>query len=427
MQELPWTLLAMIRRLAWLLSGGDFVVSQWDMFLVAVIHLTVFGLLFRTYFGPFLLRVISKRVRVRSVSLRSIRGVYLRTGAITCRVDRIGLAYHSSTESARRFSVKIEGLSIELYQLCRKHSSQASSVPQPAEIRNPRISTFVDFSPSPLAHKLWSFYSAIYASVEPFGRPILRTFFVTNLRILIRCLPALTQVIDFELERCLITFAKEQDIHFTIQNASLSTTVNFSSLGIILEPNGGDLRARDGRHGFFSMAQLQGRLNGSLKRVWSRAWGQAKGSASFELRIRNIGCFFDTPKNPQLKRPHTNMTESSQNIAASCFDYVTHSNNAKHQCIGIPGITELKGFFEFGPRKGIIEKQSVGISLRINTVHINVDKILVALESLQETPCLVSGKNNIVQEPESSALTDPPDTSPLGSPIYTRLTVSDIA
>lgn len=418
MRELIGTFLAVLRSLVWFLAGKEYVESQWDKVLIAVVHLTVLGLLFRTYIGPFLLRIISKRVRIRSVSLRSIRGVYLRTGTITCRIDRIGLAYHSSSQSARRFSVKVEGLCIELYHLASKAPPPASTDPPRTDVRNTRMPALADFSPSPLAHKLWSFYSAIYARIEPFGRPILRTIFVTSLRVLIRCLPALTQVIDFELERCLIKIANGQDVHLTIQNASLSTTVNFSSLGIVLDSNGGDLRARDDHRGFFSMAQLQGRLAGSLKRVWSRAWGQARGSASFDLRIRNIGLADGIPKDPQLKSTRTNITESSLNIAASCFDYVTHSSNAEYQCVSIPGSTEFRGSCEFGPRKGIIEKQSIGICLRINAVHITVDRILALLQSLQ-------GKSYLVpQESEISTLAEHLDTSTVGSPIYTRLAVS---
>ena len=422
MLALPGAFLTAIYRLAWFMAGREYGASSWDKFLVASVHLVVFALVFRTYIGPFLLRVVSKRIRVRSISLRSIRGLYLRTGTITCRIDRIGISYHPSAESARRFSVKVEGLSVELYRsfsrMARMDSNvnvQSPSAPSPARRRMPSLA---DFAPSPLALRFWSLYSMVYNRIEPYARPVIRVVFVTSLRILIRCVPALTQVVDFELERCLITLAKARNAHFTVQHALLSTTVNFSNLGTSAELNGTDLRAKDDRRGVSSMAQLQARLAGSLRRVWSRAWGQARGSASFELRVRNVACFIGIPQYSQLKNPRSNLTD----IVASCFEYVT--SNSEHQCINIPGVTGFKGFFDFGPGTGIIEKHSAGLSVKLNTVQINTDKIIALAQDLQGNEYPAPHSNGNGKGLEIASPVDPSGTNALNSPIYSRLTVS---
>jgi len=104
----------------------------------------------------------SSHLRVRSISLRSICGLYFRQGNHTWHVERIGYSYSSSGEGKPRgFMFKIQGLSVEIEQL-----SHDWYVPTRHRRR------LVDLSPSPLALHLWSIMSNVYWVFDPAIHPI---------------------------------------------------------------------------------------------------------------------------------------------------------------------------------------------------------------------------------------------------------------
>ena len=83
-------------------SGTDFLLhalllrplddlSLWAMLLVWAVRILTLSLLLRTYIGPAVVSLVSTRLRIRSISLRSIRGVYFKAGHGTWRVERIGI------------------------------------------------------------------------------------------------------------------------------------------------------------------------------------------------------------------------------------------------------------------------------------------------------------------------------------------------
>ena len=85
-----------------------------------------FSLLLRTYLGPWLLALMSDHIRVRSISLWSIRGLYIRKGNRTWRVERI--SYVWSSVQGRRLALKIDGLNVhiakgegQIAQIHRRH------------------------------------------------------------------------------------------------------------------------------------------------------------------------------------------------------------------------------------------------------------------------------------------------------------------
>src|ERR1700721_760427 len=115
--------------------------SAWTTVLLWVARLVTLSLIFRTYIGPFILTQISDHIRVRSISLRSIRGLYFRRGSRIWRVERIGISY-SSAAGGLSVKIMIKGLKLEI------------GVDDPApSIRPPirRNLTLADLSPSPIA------------------------------------------------------------------------------------------------------------------------------------------------------------------------------------------------------------------------------------------------------------------------------------
>ncbi|EJD01130.1 uncharacterized protein FOMMEDRAFT_125792 [Fomitiporia mediterranea MF3/22] len=336
--------------------------SGWTTFLIVVIQLLVIGQIFRAWIGPFILRNVTKRVQVRRVSLRSIRGVYVRLASMTIRIDRVGISLHSSAGATRRFAFKVEGLCVEIHEL------KVSQPPRkPLSRRLSRLPTLADFAPSPMARRLWSAYSAIYVFLEPYVRPFIRSFFVTSARIVIRCLPVLTQVVDFELDRALLTFTTLPEAHVAIRNVTLSATVAFSNLESVvgIAEESPHLRRRQR---FLSMSHLRNRFAGSARRVLGRAWGSTQGTASFSLKLHKVSGFASPDKWFQLNPDAAN---TSWYPVASQFAFVTHSSHSDDLCFDLQDVAELSSSFAFGPTKRIIEDHSVSSSLRVSSIQVS--------------------------------------------------------
>ncbi len=122
---------------------------KWSYWLVMAVQVTVVSLIFRTWVGPWILRAVLRRVRVRSISPRSVRGIRIRTKRMTIRLDRLGLSYHSpSLETARRVSIQVQGLNIEFHEIKREDVSPDRSQTHRRHARRfSRRPTLSDFSP----------------------------------------------------------------------------------------------------------------------------------------------------------------------------------------------------------------------------------------------------------------------------------------
>ncbi|KAI5124944.1 hypothetical protein M0805_007371 [Coniferiporia weirii] len=234
-----------------------------------------------------------------------------------------------------------------------------------------------------MAHRLWSMYSAVYVVIEPFSRPLIRTFFVTTARVVIRCLPALTQVIDFELDRALITLATSPEAHIAVERMALSTTVAFSNLESVMGLEGNGSRDTRRHQRFLSMAHFQTRFTGSAKRIWQRAWGRTRGTASFILNVGRICAFADEKKWTFMDHSRSPQADTSHSVAPR-FDFVMHPSHYSALCLDLPGPTVCMLSFEFGPRKGIIEERGISTSLKLPAIHFSVESLLVFLRATTE-------------------------------------------
>ena len=125
--------------------------SWWSILVIWVVAIASVSLLLRNHVFPWLLARLSKHLRVRSVSLWSIRGLYLRTATQTWRIDRIGYGWSNG------FNVKLHGLSIEL------SSPQPTTPVTPLRRHNRRL-TLADLSPTPLVHRA---LSELHSLFEP--------------------------------------------------------------------------------------------------------------------------------------------------------------------------------------------------------------------------------------------------------------------
>lgn len=244
----------------------------WTVWIVTILFLI------RNYAAPFVLRRISSHIRVRSVSLRSIRGIYFRKGHRIWRVDRIGLSYRT----ASGITIVIQGLHLEIVE------PEDGTLPPAMVRKSSRRLALSHLSPSPMAHALWSVVSKIFGVLEPLFRPIIRSISVTCLRIVIRMLPILTHMLHFDLDSAVISFAASPQTKLHIKGAALHTSLEFSNLDDTSFAQS-EAAAAGSKIPPRSFTAWKSRLTNSFGRTWDKTWGKAQGNASISLTVKEIG------------------------------------------------------------------------------------------------------------------------------------------
>ena len=223
------------------------------------------------------------------MSLRSIRGIYFRAGKGILHIDRVGWSYHRpSALDASRFSIRVEGFRLELVkpdQVAQRKTSAKSSKQQR------RSTPLSDAIPSFLRVSLAIRYvsNALYSLLEPYVRPALRATVVAALRVMIRALPALTQVVDLEVDSAVITSPVIPGAELIARKAKVNTSVVFTQLDNsnaadkLTPPPGRTVHRR-----FASVANFNTRVKNSFQRTWNRAWGSTQVAAALSLNVQEV-------------------------------------------------------------------------------------------------------------------------------------------
>ena len=363
--------------------------SLWSTLVIWIIRILTLSLLLRTYIGPAVVRLVSSRLRVRSISLRSVRGVYFKAGSGTWRVERIGISYHRPTfGTATRFSIRVQGLSLEL-------DEQSNTRRGPLKTRKPSRPT-----PSRLARRLWKVVCAIlsytYSALEPHCRPAVRTFFVTSLRLAIRALPVVTNGLDFELDSATISFTAIPGVRFSIGHAKLNSAVSLAYLPSVVSVD----NAKAGHRRFASVADWNARVKGSFKRTWDRAWGATQLAASVVLQVNAIAGYVDKSSELFLG-------------ALVCFLHVVRLSltprSGTHRgsfFLDVP-MVKLAVAARLNPHQGI-EPRSGDVSLDLGKVNVQLDVVGKMMKMMKER----RKSRQVVQEhPVSNGTTLPVSAS----------------
>ena len=363
---------------AWsILLGQTSMSPPWSRAVIVLLQVFVVGLIFRTWLGPFILRKVYRRMRIKSISPRSIRGLYLHTGSSVWMIDRIGLSYHHpSTDSARRFSVKVEGIYVTVLDnrphegISQRHSRRVSTVVRSSKA----VSDF-----------LWSLYSGVYHVVDPYLRPLIRGFFVTFIRGVIRCLPALTQVLDFEVDQVVVTFENIPGAHVTMGSATIFAKLVFTNIGGSHVAQGTGIYLGQAQYRFLGMSHLKDRLYGSVRRVWNRAWGQTQGEASVTITLRKVALRNDLSIDESTEFNYSSVSVDEginlRPVASSRYDLISRLRSGI--CAELPDANELMTSLKFGPTRDIIMGRSVRSAVNIPAVHVKMATLNSLLHRLE--------------------------------------------
>ncbi|TFK55958.1 hypothetical protein OE88DRAFT_1731595 [Heliocybe sulcata] len=366
----------------------------WSYILVWLARIITFGLLLRTYVVPTVVRLCSRRVRVRSFSLLSVRGLYINAGGKKLHVERIRWSYHKpSPASAGRIAIRIEGVKVDLER------SEPNAGQHETERRALRIS---DLAPFPVARRVWSIILRIIGYLEPTLRPLVRASFVMAMRLVIRIVPPLTHVVEFELDSAVVTFAALSGVSVVFKDATLHTSISFSQLEQVIwteRPQPTTHRRRHTR--LMSVINWKDKFASSLERTWDRAWGKTQGDATISLKIKRVACF-TRPWPPDMLHSLANM----DGLPKGCF-------------LNLPGTIELSCSAHFNPRKAAIESRGIGVSLNLRSLFVGINDAQVLLEKVkasgnkEELASPAEESDSFFLSPQSHVVASPTDVSPI--------------
>ncbi|KAF9247308.1 golgi-body localization protein domain-containing protein [Melanogaster broomeanus] len=262
--------------------------SSWILLTCCPPGLVSFLHLARAYLAPYLLMRFSSHIKVQSVSLRSIRGLYFRKGNRTWEIDRFGYYYSTSTgDKPKGLFFKIEGLKIEIEPVPIPR-------PPPPRARHRRGLTLADLSPSPLALYLWFIVSNVYSIIDPAVRPAIRFGVTALLQQVIRFIPRLTETVQLEIDRAVISFNATPRAQLIVEKTVLKGHVSFTQnsqshpIGDLeLPQQGGALTARALAMGAWKSRLAKG-FERTLARTWDHTLGQTTGSVAYELVVQEV-------------------------------------------------------------------------------------------------------------------------------------------
>ena len=259
-----------------------------------IVRVVTFGLLLRTYFIPWLLTLLSDRIRIRSISPRSIRGLRFRKSAQTWKVERISYNW-LSVEGSRRLALKIEGLTVEL-------GNKDTNTEKPSRKNRDRNLTLADFNPSPIARQLWQLVWATTTFIEPYFRPVLRKCLISCLGFAIQWLPKLTQALSFDLHSTVITFSEISGAKISAENINLHLVLTLTQITQVIasEDVQQNSNGEAGMGGGFGLWKR--RLAESFHRSLDAALGESLGTAKISLRVSNV--VGSMPRTPQGDSTH---------------------------------------------------------------------------------------------------------------------------
>ncbi|KAI6047410.1 golgi-body localization protein domain-containing protein [Pisolithus marmoratus] len=319
----------------------------WISFFAWCLGLVVFLFFIRAYLAPFVLTRFSNHIRVRSVSLRSIRGLYIRKGNRTWHIDRFAYTYSSSRDgTSKGLCFRIEGFKLEIDRVRTPQTNPRT--------KHRRGLALADFSPSPLVLYIWSIMSSLYSLFDPIIRPISRLIVTSILRQFILFIPRLTETLQLDVDRAILLFNSVPGMCVCAENVVLKGHVSFvqSSEGRRAEePHQSEgnqtLNARA-----LAMGAWKSRLVNNFQRTWTRTWdhtlGLTTGSMAFDLLV---GC-----------------------VESSGFE--------KEPLAYFSGPLSIAGSARFSPRTGAVEPSSLQSYIKVGGIQVNADAIQAVLSML---------------------------------------------
>lgn len=322
-------------------------------------------------------------MRVRTASLRSIRGIYLAVGALEVRIERVSWP-RSPADAATRWTVTFEGLRVHV----KKQEEYAAK-----QLRRRHAFSLRELHKSSFTNSLRQWVMSGVYQLDPFVRPYLRAYAIACLRIVFHILPHLTSMVAFDLQGLQATLADLPGVNISAQGIHLQTFIKL----VGLEPPASALKHRRKSstpklpaHRF---SVLRTRITGSFRRSWDAAWGHTQGHIHWTLSIRD---------------------------ARGITKPVSTGTISELPFVDLPGENRLQGSVGFNPIVGFSSAQALSVLLNLGKCALDVDASLAILndwKAVKARQCAMyypPDPVNASSEEDTSPPTTPPhDGAPL--------------
>lgn len=301
---------------------------------------------------------MTKRVRIRSISLRSVRGLYIRTGNIVLQAERISWKGIGILR-ASPITLKVEKLALEVGV---QDAKIGSTVPQ----RSGKRLSLGLLSPSPIVRQFRNLIGGILSYLDPISRPILRQYAVAILRLGILWLPTYIPRLTFEFRDASVTFTAVPGSSVSVREITYSTSIQLietePSPDVTHDPTVDQKRLN-------SVTALKNRLADGFKRSLDRALGSTRGKGRMEFRVCHVQGFMPFETGGKCRQPsyHPVLTELGH----------------KHRFLSLPDSIDIMTCMDFNPRAWSIDTHTLEFCMRVGDISAKVDLINLIVDKLK--------------------------------------------
>ncbi|KIK68037.1 hypothetical protein GYMLUDRAFT_238205 [Collybiopsis luxurians FD-317 M1] len=329
----------------WLLFFWSPTNNWWIALALLLFRIIIFGLLLRTYIVPWLFLRFSRHIRIRSASLRSIRGLEIDKGNGTWRLERLSYAW-SREEGTRHLTIKAEGLQF------KGEISKAELGPSISKAHKRSVTATASVF---VRQQLWHTASGFYIVLDPVFRPIIRSISLRVLRMLIYWVPSITSAVFFDIKPVTLTFTGSMECEVTIERVHLHSLLDFRQSEKVDDNAGKQSRPIRSKKSY-SMAAWRSRLTGSFQRTWYKAIEARQGVANFVVEFHNV--------------------RGSLPSDASFFR--------------LPGAVAIHSSMAFDPKRGKLNTHSLNTDIKLGGCSVDVDVLRTLLHKFQEVSSSVA-------------------------------------
>ncbi|KAL0572042.1 Protein SABRE [Marasmius crinis-equi] len=300
--------------------------TSWRIFLtLAALRIVVLSLLFRRYLGPWVLTRISKHIRVRSVSLRSIRGIYVyKTSgghSQSWTIDRIGWTWSSS--ASRHLIIKVESVSLQIHSL---------ETPPASTLYHKRSYTFEALGYT--REIPGNLLSAMTQSFNHYVRPVMRTLAADWLRRVLTFIPGILSAVALDIQGFRVYYQGEPRLEFSIDKVELSTSLEFSSIEKSARPTTKRTSSRSAKRSN-GWGAFKFHVGGGMRRTWDRVAEEKEAKTNISLKLVDIAGTLPSVSSSGstkfLRLPGSIVVNLTTAFNLRRFNFRTHSLNADAQ------------------------------------------------------------------------------------------------
>ncbi|KAH8830496.1 golgi-body localization protein domain-containing protein [Flagelloscypha sp. PMI_526] len=271
--------------------------SWWQIHLINLARLFTLAILLRTYIAPWILAHTSRHVRVRSISLRSVRGLYLSYSTLVLRIERITYSYTQS-----RFTLKFEGVGLQVR--LKPQTGEGDEPPASPATQQRQQKMFWTRPFKPLKYLLGTLARAVWDNLDPIIRPILRYWAMTLVRNFILFLPRFLQAFFIDVSDVNITFPDISGLTLVCGNAYAHAEVNITHLAV-------QTGVQEGQQTLSTFGSVRKSIGEGWKRTWNRVSSDLKGAAKLSIAFEKVDVRASNASDPILALPDALRLESS--------------------------------------------------------------------------------------------------------------------